>query len=192
MGGESLDYDYIIRVIQYLDRRHGIRFFIGSRDFDVLYRWWEKRIPDVVLHESLDRVVERRRRLGRPLERFSAFSHEVRRQYRTFLSLDIGRPREESADAHAEFRSFLGKFPPPLEFMRDDFEALFQRRLRGEAPQAGPLQEKLLARFRDDGELNAKTAWFLGNIDPRLRRPEIERKYRLNYLLGKFGVPPLE
>ncbi len=192
MGGETGDYDYIIRVIQYLDRRHGIRFFIGSRDFDVLYRWWEKRIPEAVLHESLDRVVERRRRLKRPLERFSAFSHEVRRQYQSFLSLDIGRQREEPADAHADFRSFLEKFPPALEFMRCDLETLFQRLLRGEAPLAGPLQEKLLDHFRDDGELNARTAWFLKNIDPRMRRQEIERKYRLNYLLGKFGIPTLE
>jgi len=192
MGGEAGDYDYIIRVIQYLDRRHGIRFFIGSRDFDVLYRWWEKRIPAAVLHESLDRVVERRRRLQRPLQRFSAFSYEVRRQHLAFLSLDIGRQRQESADAHADTRDFLEAFPPALEFMRSDFEAHFQHRLRGETAPAGPLQERLLGHFNDDGELNAKTAWFLKNIDPRLRRPEIERTYRLNYLIGRYGIPPLE
>ena len=54
------DYDYIIKVIQYLDRQFAIRFFISSKDFDVLYRWWEKRIPFAVVSEALRRVVERR------------------------------------------------------------------------------------------------------------------------------------
>ncbi len=189
----SSDYDYIIRIIQYLDQRHGIRFFIGSRDFDVLYHWWEKHVPEAVIHESLDRVVERRSQLQRPLDRFSAFSHEVRRNHQSFLSLDIGGRRpEEPADEQAEFRNFLQQFPPALEFMKEDFEEFFRRLLRKEAPDAGPLQEKLLARFRDDGELNAKTAWFLKNIAAQLRRPEIERKYRLNYLAGRFAIPPLD
>ncbi len=55
------DFDYIIRIIQFLDLHHGIRFFISSKDFDILYRWWEKRIPAAVIRESLDRVVERSR-----------------------------------------------------------------------------------------------------------------------------------
>jgi hypothetical protein len=194
MSGEPAggDYDYIIRIIQYLDQRHGIRFFISSRDFDILYRWWEKRIPEPVIREALDRVVERSRRLQKPLERFSGFSNEVRRDYRSFLSLDIGRQRSEPADEFAEIKKFLAQFPPPLEFMKKDFAVLLEKVLRGETPDAGPLQEKLLVHFQDDGELNAKTAWFLKNIAPPMRRPEIERKYRLNYLAGRFAIPALD
>ena len=53
-------------------------------------------------------------------------------------------------------------------------------------------QEKLLAHFSADPELNAKSAWFLQNLSPHLRQPEIERKYRLNYLAGKFAIPALD
>jgi len=56
------DYDYIIRVIQFLDERYGIRFFISTRDFDVLYHWWEKRIPIEIVEQSLAAVVDRFRK----------------------------------------------------------------------------------------------------------------------------------
>jgi hypothetical protein len=194
MGREPAagDYDYVIRVIQYLDQRHGVHFFISSRDFDILYRWWEKRIPEPLIREALDRVVERRRLQQKPLAGFSAFSNEVRRDFRSFLSLDIGGQRGEPEDEHAGIKSFLAQFPPALEFMKEEFAGFFDRLIRGEAPDAGPLQEKLLAHFQDDGELNAKTAWFLKNISPSMRRPEIERKYRLNYLAGRFAIPALD
>jgi hypothetical protein len=191
-GTAPSDYDYIIRIIQYLDRHHGIHFFISSRDFDILYRWWEKHIPEPLIREALDRVVERSRRQKKPLGRFSVFNSEVRRNYRSFLSLDIGSQRSEPADEHAEIRNFLMHFPPPLEFIKEDFAGLFAKVMRGESHDPGPLQEKLLAHFREDGELNAKTDWFLKNISPAMRKPEIERKYRLNYLAGRFAIPPLE
>ncbi len=184
------DYDYIIRVIQYLDRRHGIHFFISSRDFDILYHWWEKRIPDAVIRDSLDRVVERNRRRQKPLAHFSAFSYEVRKNHQSFLALDVGRQRPEPADDTPGSAEFLAQLPPALEFAAGTISAsVFQRLRQGEAAAAGPLQEKLLARFQDDGELNAKTAWFLKNLAPPLRRPEIERKYRLNYLCGQVRHP---
>jgi len=183
------DFDYIIRIIQYLDQRYGIRFFISSKDFDLLYRWWEKRIPSKVIRESLDRVVERSRSRQKPLVHFTAFSGEVRRNYQSFLDLGIGRERPEAADEHAGIHNFLCQFPPQLEFMRSDLETLFSGLLQGKAIDAKPLQEKLLAHFQEDNELNAKSAWFLQNLSPHLRRPEIERKYRLNYLLGKFAIP---
>ncbi len=186
------DFDYIIRIIQYLDQRYGIRFFISSSDFDLLYRWWEKRIPDAVIRESLDRVVERRRSRSKPLAHFAAFSNEVRRNYQSFLNMSIGRERSENGDEHAEIRNFLAQYPPALEFMRSDFETLFSRRLQGGPIDPRPLQEKLLAHFMNDNELNAKSAWFLQNLSPHLRRPEIEQKYRLNYLLGKFAVPAFD
>jgi len=184
------DYGYIIRVIQYLDRRHGLRFFIGSRDFDVLYRWWEKRIPEAIIRESLDRVVERGRRRSRMPRSLSSFSAEVRRGYDSFLALNVGGARPEPEDEHAGMKAFLAALPPELEFMRDDFKALFVKLQRGETPEADPFEEKLLARFAADSELNAKTAWFLNNLAPPLRRPEIARRYRLNFLSGRFAIPP--
>ncbi|MBN2346989.1 MAG: hypothetical protein JXO51_11435 [Candidatus Aminicenantes bacterium] len=186
------DFAYIVRIIQYLDQRHHLRFFIGSRDFDILYRWWEKRIPQALVRESLDRVVERRRRLRLPIDRFSVFSHEVRRSHRSFMILDIGRRGPEAPGERAVIERFLDRFPAELLPLRSEFEAFFRRRLNGEAADARLLEEALLSLFEADAELNAKTAWFLDNLAPRLRRPQIERTYRLNYLMNKFGFPPLE
>lgn len=190
--GSGGDHDYIVRIIQYLDERHHIRFFITSKDFDVLYRWWEKGIPPAVIREALDRVVERGRRRQRPPARFSAFAYEVRKGYQSFLSLGAGAARPEPQDPFAAAERFLAHLPPELEFVATELASLFAARRRGEAGDAAALEEKLLGRFRDDGELNAKAAWFLKNLAPALRRPEIERRYRLNYLWGKFGIPGLE
>lgn len=186
------DYDYIIRLIQYLDMRHNIRFFITSKDFDILYRWWEKGIPQTVLHESLDRVVERGRRRQKLPERFSAFAYEVGKNHQSFLALGIGGRRQEDADPHAAFADFLDKLPKELEFARNDFTAWFEKRRQGESADPVPLEEKLLAHFHADNELNAKAAWFLKNLAAALRRPDIARRYRLNYLWGKYGIPSLD
>jgi hypothetical protein len=186
------DYDYIIRVIQFLDRQFAIRFFISSKDFDVLYRWWEKRIPYAVVSESLRRVVERRLLRNKPVASFAVFSREVRLDYQSFLSLNIGRERTESQEERNEIKNFLSKFPEALEFIKDDFGRLNAECLQKGSVDAGPVHEKLLCHFQDDAELNAKCAWFLKNLAPDLRRPEIEKKYRLNYLLHKFAIPSFE
>ena len=204
------DYDYIIRVIQYLDRQFAIRFFISSKDFDVLYRWWEKRIPFAVVSESLRRVVERRLLKKKPVISFSVFSHEVRLNYQSFLSLNVGRERSEPQDEHSEIKMFLSKLPAALDFLKNDFARLSAEcmqndaALRGQTDQfrqdrrkigtadAGPVYEKLLLHCQNDIELNAKCEWFLKNLAPDLRRPEIEKKYRLNYLLHKFAIPSFD
>jgi hypothetical protein len=190
--GAAGDHDYIVRLIQYLDVRHHIRFFITSKDFDVLYRWWEKGIPQAVIREAIDRVAERGRKRQHAPAGFSAFATEVRKGYQSFLSLGAGAGRPEPQDPGAAVDRFLAQLPPELEFAAAELAALFAARRRNEPGGLAALEEKLLARFGDDSELNAKTAWFLKNLAPALRRPEIERRYRLNYLWGKFGIPSIE
>lgn len=192
MSGGHEDYDYIIRLIQYLEDRHRIRFFITSRDFDVLYRWWEKGIPAALARDAIDCVVERGRRRGSPPARFAAFGYEVRKRHKAFLALDVGRPRPEPEDTHAALDAFLAALPPKLEFLRGDFGRLFTALRQGGVADPLPLEEKLLQCFRDDEELNAKTDWFLKNLVPELRRPEVARRYRVNCLWGRFGIPSLE
>jgi hypothetical protein len=186
------DYDYIIRIVQFLDRQFAIRFFISSKDFDVLYRWWEKRIPFAVVSAALGRVVERRRLRNRPIASFSVFSRDVRLDYQSFLSLNVGAERRESHDEPDEIKSFLSRYPAALDFIKDDFAKLAAAHSQNGTADAGPVHEKLLRHFRDDAELNAKCAWFLKNLAPDLRRPEIETKYRLNYLLHRFAIPGFE
>lgn len=192
MSPERGDFDYVIRLIQHLEDRHGIRFFIGSRDFDVLYRWWEKGIPEPLVRDAIDRVVERGRRRGKPPARFAAFAYEVRKAHRSFLELGVGSPRPEPENAHAALDRFLAALPAELEFLRGDFARLLAARRQERPLDAAPLEEKLLERFGGDEQLNAKTAWFLGNLVPELRRPEIERRYRVNCLWARFGIPSLE
>ena len=192
MMADNADYDYIIRIIQYLDRQFAIRFFISSKDFDVLYRWWEKRIPYAVVSQSLQRVVERRRSKGKAVRSFSVFSRDMRLDYQSFLNLNVGRSRDETRDAHSEIRSFLNQLPEALGFLKEDLSRVGAEYLQKGATDSITVHEKLLEHFKDDPELNAKCAWFLKNLAPELRRPEIEKKYRLNYLLHKFAIPAFE
>ena len=189
------DFDYIIKIIQYLDRQFAIRFFISSKDFDVLYRWWEKRIPFAVISESLRRVVERRLAKGRTVASFSVFSRDVRLDYQSFMTLAVGSERSERSETrneHSEIKAFLSHFPDALDFLKADFTRLGSEFIQGNTADPGALHEKLLSYFQDDAELNAKCAWFLKNLAPDLRRPDIEKKYRLNYLLHKFAIPTFE
>jgi hypothetical protein len=192
MTAANDDYDYIIRIIQFLDRQFAIRFFVSSKDFDVLYRWWEKRIPFTVVSAALSRVVERRLLRNKPVASFSVFSRDVRLDYQSFLSLNIGRERTEKQGERNEIKTFLNNFPEALDFLKADFALLDAERLQNNTVDPGPVHEKLLRHFRDDVELNAKCAWFLKNLALDLRRPEIEKKYRLNYLLHKFSIPSFD
>jgi len=186
------DYDYIIRIIQFLDQQFAIRFFISSKDFDVLYRWWEKRIPFRVVSQSLRRVVARRQDKKKPITSFAAFSHDVRLDYQSYLSLNIGRVQGGEKDEHDAITAFMRRLPAALDFMKRDFERLAADAMKHEKVDFGPLHEKLLDHFRDDAELDAQCACFMQNLAPVLRRPEIERKYRLNYILHRFSIPSFD
>ncbi len=187
---EISDYDYIIRLIQYLDTRHNLHFFISSRDFDVLYRWWEKRIPLPLVERSLSEVVGRFVQRGRAVRGFSSFGYEVRKQYRSFLTMRTGTAgREEAKEEFADVEIFLNALPPELSLLRTDFERVYAAIKAGQPAAAEPLQEKLLQMFGDDPELKAKKELFLSQLAAKLRTPEIERKYILNYLFNKFRIP---
>ena len=116
----------------------------------------------------------------------------MRLDYQSFLSLNVGRERSEPQDEHDEIKTFLSKFPEALDFLKNDFVRLGAEYMQNGTADAGPVYEKLLRHFQDDAELNAKCEWFLKNLAPDLRRPEIEKKYRLNYLLHKFAIPSFD
>lgn len=187
------DYDYIIRVIQYLEYKHGIALFITTRDFDVLYRWWEKRIPLEIIKESISIVARRRAEKKKKIASISSFYFEVKKNFKAFLELQVGDgDRQEKINRYEDIENFLKDFPEKLLELKSEFETIFLQLKAGNNYDLAPVYEKLLDLFVNDEELNLKVEIFINQLAPRLRNPEIKKKYRLNYLLNKFNIPDFD
>lgn len=203
---DNRDKDYIIKLIQFLQLKYGIVFFITPKDFDMLYKWSEKRIPLPIIKDSIATVVKRREEKNSKVTGFSCFAYEVKKNFDAFLQLRAGsdpidgkqgsKEKEQGETVSQEnekendpVERFFNEYPVELNPLRDDFEQVY-RVMDGEGENRWViLQEKLLALFKDDSELNIKTEIFLKNIASVLRKPEIEARYRLNYILNKFHIP---
>ncbi len=199
--------DFIIKVIQYLENSFKIHFFITPKDFDVLYRWYEKRIPPRVIEESIAAVVERWSQKNKKISSFSNFYYEVKKNFETFLQLHIGAESKtipadslardsENGNAYgfeyAAWENFLENFPSDLVALKEDFERIFQQVKNKEKVESAPVYEKLVDLFKEDETLKLKVAVFNWNLAPELRKPEIENRYRLNYLRSKYNIPDFE
>lgn len=204
MSGGDLNYSYITRVIQHLDFQYKLSFFITPKDFDTLWNWSEKRIPMRVIRESFAAVIERWNAKNKPVTSFTNFKYEVRKNFKAFMELSVGSdnvvpqsagkgtepPAEENR--FAEVERFMAGFPELLEPLREKFQAIYQDLKQERELELEPLHRQLLAMFKDNEELNVKTAVFLKNLDPKIRKPELEERYRLNFLLNKFRVPDFD
>lgn len=190
----SDDYDYIIHIIWYLDFQFGIRFFITPRDFDLLHRWWEKRIPLELIRESLAVVVARRRAKSQSISGFANFNYEVKKKFKGFLELTVGEGdrAEATGVARDPVELFFQQFPPELESLRPRFQALRQQKADGVELSLEEADDQLLELFVEDEELAMKARVFLSSLAPPLRNRKIERKYRLNFLKRKFKIPDFE
>lgn len=189
-GQERGDYDYIIRVIQYLENRHRITFFITCRDFDILYRWWEKRIPLGIVKESISAVLARRSEKKKPISGFNPFAFEVRKNFKAFLELQVGSERKvETPDSGREIEDFLARLPGELAELREIFEEAFASLRAGQEPVLEVLNSRLLALFKNDPELLMRLEVFSRHLAPQLRTPAVIEKYKLNYLWNRFHIP---
>lgn len=101
-------------------------------------------------------------------------------------SLNIGAPRSEPEDIDP-WEKWMAKIPAALEPLAVDFEAL-----RHGKASVMVLEEKLLGLFADDQELKVKQDSFLRTLSKSHLTPATIRRYRLNYIIGKFGIPQLE
>ena len=188
------DYDYIVAIISYLDFQFGIRFFISPRDFDLLLRWWEKRIPLEVIREALGNVVERRAIRNQAITGFANFNYEVKKMFKSFLELTVGEGdrTDETAEPQDPVERFFERFPPELETIRSQLQTLREQKLNNDDISTEALDEALLDLFAGDEELRMKARIFLDSLAPPLRNQKIERKYRLNYLKGKYKIPDFQ
>jgi hypothetical protein len=107
----TADYDYIIRIIQYLDYHFGIYFIITTRDFDILFRWWEKQIPLEVITDSIRNVVLRWQVKKKSINGFSNFSYEVKKNFRLFMELNVGDSQRTEKNELYDIQQFLKTFP---------------------------------------------------------------------------------
>ena len=190
---KTADYDYIIKIIQYLDREHKIVFFITPKDFDLLYRWWEKRIPMKIIEESISNVASRWKEKKRKLSSFSNCYYEVKKNFKSFLELNVGAAvTEEKGEEYGNIEHFFSNYPAELAALKEEFETIFRKLKVKEEFELDGINEKLLGLFKDDEELDMKVEVFIKNLAPRLRSPAIKRKYRLNYLINKFNIPDFD
>lgn len=187
------DYDFIIKIIQFLELKFGISFFITTMDFDTLYKWWEKRIPFKIIEESISNVINRWNLKKRKIYSFSNFSYEVRKNYKGFLELNVSvGKREEEKEEYDKIEKFFNNYPQELKKLKKEFENIHKKYKNKENIDIDNIKEKLLSLFKENNELNLKTQIFLRSLAPALRKPEIEKRYRINYLLNKFKIPDFD
>lgn len=99
-------------------------------------------------------------------------------------SLSIGAPRPEPSEPVDEVAAFLERFPEDLQPLRADIERYFETRAGRDA-----LIDKLLSLFAGNDEHEAKVQHFLKTLAPQLRTSETERRYRVNWIIGRYGIP---
>ncbi len=194
------DKDFIIRIIQYLETAHDITFFITPKDFDCLYNWWEKRIPLKIIFQAISAVVERWQVKRKMITCFSSFKYEVKKSFEAFMQLYVGGDMgagdknvvTEPHDPFRELQLFADSFPSSLIVLKEDFEALFLSLKNTRTAEPELFYRKLTDLFVGDAELDLKTTIFLKHLVPELRKPEIEQRYRLNFLLNKFHIPDFQ
>jgi len=194
MNNKGKDHNYIIRIINYLDIKHNISFFIGSVDFDTLYGWWIKRIPLNIIYESLDNVVKRRIKRGKKIDGFKSFSYEVRKNFNNLMELKVaynssGNSKTENTDEEI-FNAFINDLPNELKNLTDDFKKLFYEKNRDvKENDLDLISKKILKKYEQDNDLELKTKKFLMNLNPKIRTEEMRNKYKLNYLFSKLSIP---
>lgn len=184
---------YIVSVIQLLQSGHRIYSIVTPGEFDILYRWWEKRIPLSLIDECTAQVVSRRLTQGKAAPRIKDLAHAVRRGYTQYRERAIGSQGKTDypvvpASAAEEFI----RNPPPE--IADLVAAILAPAPRFPVPGdvAAAFQQALLERFAGDEELERRTLNFSSHLAPALRSASLMERYRVNLLVSRFRIPDLE
>ncbi len=182
----------IVRVIDFLDRRLAIRFFVTPHDFHLAWHWWEKGIPWRVVEEALLEVAARQQKRGKKPTGLRPFAAEVRKRYHEFLELRVGEGQreEKEIDPWDPWVAFLDRLPEPLIPFRGGFEALVTALKESRVHSAPALKQQILDSLVGDAELEARTAVFVKQLAPELRRPALLGTFRWNLICQRFAIPP--
>ncbi|MCK5220945.1 MAG: hypothetical protein KAR14_05145, partial [Candidatus Aminicenantes bacterium] len=54
------------------------------------------------------------------------------------------------------------------------------------------IYETIIERNNNDEEMNIKIEIFMSNLPTAMRKPEIVRKFKINYLNRRYNIPDLE
>ena len=190
MTGPRDDQSFIFGLIGYLLDKHGISFFISPKDFDILYGWWEKRIPVHVIESSIDKVVRRRCGKGKPVDSFLNFAYEVKKNLGVHFELNIHRSVENTAqNTDDSINRFFNSFPEAIRELEPDFIDLRHAPEERKPLLLQDIHDRMIRMFEDDEELAIKTGIFMSNLPPAMQKPGIIRKFRINYLDRKFNIP---
>ncbi len=187
------DHDYIFSIIDYLFLRHGIGFFITSKDFDILYNWWEKKIPEKLIRKSIDTVVKRRKARGKPVDSFMNFSYEVRKNLSTEFDLNINSASfRVQSDPEEKTGNFFKNLHQEISFLEKDFRKVIKSDHLKRTKLLSEIYDRLIEKYEHDDEMTIKTEIFMNNLPEAMKKPEIVRKFRINFINKRFNIPDFD
>jgi len=183
---------YVIAVIQLLQREFNLYSVITPKEFDVLYRWWEKGIPLNIIQESVANVMMRRQKAGKELTGIQNFVHTVRKIFSSHQEKTIGKDgRTENELSGEKVRNDFLNNPPA------DIADLVEKCFSGAEGTPGKEQIELFFqamtdRFAEDEELRRRTVLFAQHLAPALRTETLLSRYRLNLLISRYNIPDMD
>jgi len=187
------DHDYIFSLIDYLFFRHGINFFITSKDFDTLYNWWVKKIPEELIRKSIDNVIRRRSARGKLVDSFMNFSYEVRKNLVTEFDLKINTVSGQAqSDPKKKMDRFFENMSQEIKFLKKDFLEVRKSPALKRSELLPYLYDKLIGKLENDEEMIIKTEIFMSNLPEAMKKPEIVRKFRINFINKRFNIPDFD
>ena len=54
------------------------------------------------------------------------------------------------------------------------------------------IYDRLIGKFEQDEEMIIKTEIFMSNLPEAMKKPEIVRKFRINFINKRFNIPDFE
>ncbi len=179
------DYDYLISIINYLNINYHLNLKIGNKDFDTMYRWWEKDIPIKIVKRTIDILINTSKR---EIKSISSLNYRVRKEFENFLTFKIGELNENDNQNKniSKTEEFINKLPKELIELKKNFKEYYKTK---DMEIKKEIENKLLEKFSGDNELKLNTEIFLSRISRSLINEELVNRYKINFLINKLGIP---